>query len=306
MLGRKNADHALFPYYTDDKITESAENTGSKSVFLIKQDGHSLVWEPFSIRSADKYKKQRNLYKSAYGNKILFEEINYDLNLTFQYQWTTSHSYGFVKTSRLINTNSTPIDISMLDGIQNIVPYGVRSSTQNSVSNLVDAYKRNELDKASGIGIFALSAIIVDKPEPSESLKASIAWSVGLENPRYLLSTLQLDDFRKGFPLVEETDIKAEKGAYFVNADVSISAGQTKEWIIVANVNNSVSQLIALSDSIRNDKHLVQKINADIEAGKEQLIQLNAAADGLQLSKDTLKDTRHFANSFQYYARWNI
>ncbi|MFT6355778.1 MAG: hypothetical protein ACJAXD_002774, partial [Cryomorphaceae bacterium] len=27
--GRKNAEHALFPYYSDDKITELAHNTGT-------------------------------------------------------------------------------------------------------------------------------------------------------------------------------------------------------------------------------------------------------------------------------------
>jgi hypothetical protein len=30
--GRKNSEFALFPYYTDDKITESAEFTGSKTI----------------------------------------------------------------------------------------------------------------------------------------------------------------------------------------------------------------------------------------------------------------------------------
>ena len=33
--GRKNAEFALFPYYTDDKITEFADITGSKSIFQI-------------------------------------------------------------------------------------------------------------------------------------------------------------------------------------------------------------------------------------------------------------------------------
>ena len=28
--GRKNSEYALFPYYTDDKITESADITGNK------------------------------------------------------------------------------------------------------------------------------------------------------------------------------------------------------------------------------------------------------------------------------------
>lgn len=33
--GRKNSNYALFPYYTDDKITESSEITGSKTIIRI-------------------------------------------------------------------------------------------------------------------------------------------------------------------------------------------------------------------------------------------------------------------------------
>ncbi len=33
--GRRNADYALFPYYTADKIIDSFDNTGSKSIFQI-------------------------------------------------------------------------------------------------------------------------------------------------------------------------------------------------------------------------------------------------------------------------------
>ena len=34
--GRKDAEHALFPYYTDDKISNSVENTGIKTIFWIE------------------------------------------------------------------------------------------------------------------------------------------------------------------------------------------------------------------------------------------------------------------------------
>ena len=43
--------------------------------------------------------------------------------------------------------------------------------------------KRNELEPNVGLGIYALSSIIVDRAEPSEALKANIAWSVGFDNP---------------------------------------------------------------------------------------------------------------------------
>ena len=91
---------------------------------------------------------------------------------------------------------------------------------QNSRSNLVDAYKKCELESETGIGIYALSAIIVDKAEPSEALKATTVWSAGIDKPKYLLSSLQIDDFRKGLEITQEVDIKAEKGAYFVCSDL--------------------------------------------------------------------------------------
>ena len=200
--GRKNSEFALFPYYTDDKITESAEITGSKSIFQVLKNNETHLWEPFSDRFAGKYKTTRNLYKNEYGNKVLFEEVNHDLELIFQYQWNSTNTFGFIKKSKLINTSTSKVEINVLDGIQNILPYGVGSDLQNASSNLVDAYKRSELEKSSGLGIYALSAIIVDKAEPSEALKANIVWSLGLENSKHLLSSLQLDSFRKQHEIV--------------------------------------------------------------------------------------------------------
>src|SRR6056297_2371436 len=81
--GRKNAEFALFPYYTDDKITELADTTGNKTIFQVTVDGKKKVWEPFAERYRDRYDISRNLYKNLFGNKILFEEINHDLNLKF-------------------------------------------------------------------------------------------------------------------------------------------------------------------------------------------------------------------------------
>ena len=40
--------------------------------------------------------------------------------------------------------------------------------------------KRFELEPETGLGIFALSATLTDQAEPSESLKASVVWQVGL------------------------------------------------------------------------------------------------------------------------------
>ena len=152
--GRKNAENALFPYYTDDKLTELADFTGSKSIFQIHFNNEIFVWEPFSERFSDRYQISRNIYKNTVGNKLIFEEVNHDFGLVFRYQWNTSNQFGFVKKSKLINHSYNNYLIGVLDGIQNIMPFGVGSYLQANTSNLVDAYKRNELHKQSGLGMF--------------------------------------------------------------------------------------------------------------------------------------------------------
>ena len=101
--GRKDRNNALFPYYTDDKIHDYKGLTGSKTYFLVEKNRKTFLWEPFTDNSAKFYKITRNLYKSIYGNKIIFEEINYDLGLSFRYGWYNSEKFGFVKKSSVTN-----------------------------------------------------------------------------------------------------------------------------------------------------------------------------------------------------------
>lgn len=304
--GRKNSEYALFPYYTDDKITESADITGNKSIFKVHKNNKEYMWEPLAIRSLGQYTTTQNLYKNKYGNKIIFEEINHDLELTFRYQWSSSNKFGFVKKSRLINTSDESVRIHLLDGLQNIMPASIGSDIQNQSSNLVDAYKRNELEESTGLGIYALSAILVDKAEASEALKANVVWSLGLENVTYLLSSLQLDNFRSRQSVIQEVDVKAEKGAYFVTSEITLSSNDSKQWMIVANVNQNHSDIARLSKQIKEESSLIDTVNDNIAFGTKRLVELNAASDAIQLSGDSLRDTRHFSNTLFNIMRGGI
>ena len=304
--GRKDSESSLFPYYTDDKITESADITGSKSLFQVYKNNKTYLWEPFSNRFSGIYDVTRNVYKNRYGNKVIFEEINHDLKLSFRYQWNSSNEYGFIKKSTLINNDSVKTKVTVLDGLQNILPSGVASGLQNSSSNLVDAYKKCELESEVGLGIYALSAFIVDKAEPSEALMANIVWSLGIVKPTYLLSSLQLEKFRQGKPIAQEEDIKAEKGAYFISKDIELNPNSDQNWMFIANVNQSITSVNYISDLIRKEKNLAEIVQKDIDLGTQNLVSLSASSDGLQLSEDSLINTRHFANTMFNIMRGGI
>ncbi|MBN1581255.1 MAG: hypothetical protein JXA89_11180 [Anaerolineae bacterium] len=295
--GRRNAELALFPYYTDDRITENAENTGHKAILFITRGNRTHLWKPFSTKYAGLYRIRRNLYKNVYGNKLLFEEVNDDLDVTYCYAWRTSDKYGFVKTVWLRNHSVDRCSVNLVDGLQNLLPYGATTALQSSFSNLLNGYKRNELEPETGIGIFSLSSTLTDLAEPSESLKATTAWQVGFERARYALSSLQLENFERGSAITQETDVRGYRGAYLVNAEFELDGGAEKEWSIIVDVNQDSSDVVSLINTLKKGSSALKtQLERDIDACTVDLVALVANADGLQLSGDHLGATHHFSN----------
>ena len=88
--GRGDADHALFPYRTADKILSQAGGCGARTHLLVERDDRYALWEPW-LGDACLYRTRRNLFKSHFGTAAVFEEINEDLNLRFTWTLTSSN-----------------------------------------------------------------------------------------------------------------------------------------------------------------------------------------------------------------------
>ena len=295
--GRKNADNALFPYYTDDRIHDSRDITGSKTLFKITRENKTYLWEPFSANYRGIYHCRLNIYKNRLGNKLIFEEINDDLGISFQYAWLNADPFGFIKKSQIINHNSENVYVEILDGIQNLLPSGIDRKFQLEYSTLVDGYKKNELLPEAKLGLYMLSSVPVDRAEPSESLTTTIAWSAGLNQATVLLSSTQLNAFRQGKILVQETDVRAERGAYFINAQIDLPPNQPGRWYTVIDLNKTQTEVAELSQFILTTEDIETALEKSIQASSEALQLKIARADGIQLTDDKLNVFRHSANT---------
>ncbi len=305
--GRKDRNNALFPYYTVDKIHDNKGITGSITCLLVDRDEKTFLWEPFSSGSEKIYTIQRNLYKSIYGNKIIFEEINADLGVAFRYGWSNSEKFGFVKKSTITNHNAGSVTMSVLDGIANILPNNVDHDFQNTFSSLLDAYKKSELLEETRLGLYMLSSIPVDRAEPSESLKATTVWSVGLNHgAKVLISNHQVENFKRGQAVETETDIRANRGAYYVSSSVNLKEDASEEWMIVAEVNQESSDVVNLGNTLQTRENIKQLVNADIQKGTSNLKRIVCSADGLQAGNDELSTARHFSNTLFNIMRGGI
>jgi hypothetical protein len=295
--GRVSAEQSLFPYYNDDKLTENSENTGNKAILLVTRTERASLWEPFSARQQGIYPIERNIYKNVASTAVVFEENNLSLGLTYRYAWRTSDTYGLVKTTWLRNTKESACQVELVDGLQNILPANISVVTQNTFSNLLDAYKRSELNLETGLAIFALNSTLTDLAEPSESLLATTVFQLGLEPVDLLLSSVQLDHFRTGLGVTEEKEVRGQRCAYFVHSTVDLAPDTECKWHLVADVCQDSPAIVRLSKSLReNRSNLISAIENDIQSNNSTLQRIVASADGLQVSNHQLRCANHFAN----------
>ncbi len=293
--GRRNPEQALFPYYTDDKITENADHTGAKTIIRLSDSAkRGLPWEPFSDRYMGVYRTKRSIAKSVVGNRLLFMEQNLDLGLTFCYEWMPAGQWGWVRRATLRNDGTEPVSVEMIDGLQNVLPAGVEQKTQNVFSTLVDAYKKTET--LSFATLFRMEAILVDRAEPSESLRCNAVFTLGLPEARLLASSRQLDAFRMQQPIVDEPESKGVRGAALAYTALTLEAGSQRTWYEVCDVALDATEVRARMQRLAQSD-AVEEIEKAVQQTTDNLRAIVGQNDGIQQTADEAGMARHFANT---------
>ncbi len=321
--GRRNPEQVLFPYYTDDKITEGYEQTGPKTILRVQTAQGTKLWEPFSSRQMGTYHIIRSIAKSVTGNRLLFREENVDLGLIFSYEWAPATHLGWVRTAHLSNETDTPITVEVLDGLQNVMPSGVERITQNTFSTLVDGYKRTE-HVGNGMVLFRMEAILVDRAEPSESLRCNTVYTLFPNNNSlpfregmgvgcpitYLCSSAQLDTFRRGGTIQPESESKGVRGAIFAHFTTTIPVKDMSQpltsnlspltselqWHFICDVmQDAVS--VRRSMAFMQQPDAVAQLQSALQTTTANIRQIVAQSDGVQSTADEANDARHFANT---------
>ena len=296
--GRVDADRALFPYETDDKLHRCHPFTGPVTLLRVKDDGGEVtLWEPFRDAGA-RAAVTRNLYKSVLGNRVVFEEIHHELGMTFRYQWAGSDAFGMVRSATLENHGGEPVSVELLDGVLNVIPAGLSQVLTQRMSCLTNAYARAEVDSATGLAVYAMSSRIADQAEPAEALWANVVWGSGLANGRVILDDDALEAFRNSGAMPAASELKGRRAAYLVHAGLTLEPGAAQAWDLVADVHRSQAQAVALRERLNTaaGEDLADTLREALVVADTNLTSNIASADGLQCSADRGATAHHFAN----------
>ncbi|EJL6398044.1 hypothetical protein NMR73_000988 [Vibrio navarrensis] len=294
--GRIRPENALFPYKSVDHIHESAENTGSKTIIRVQQDGRWVLWEPFNRFHDGLYQVERNLYKNSIGDKIVFEELNHTLKLKFQYSWASSEEFGFVRRAQISDLAGQERELDILDGLQNLLPSGAPLAALQTRSALVDAYKWNEQVEGTSLALYTMYAKLSDRAEPAESLLATTVFSIDNDYGQILLSSEQLGAFRCGEPIVNEPLTRGVRGSYLINKTIKLPAGQSKHWLIVADIDKNHCDVRALEQQLATPANVEQQIEASIAQNQQELVALMSGGDAWQVTAEETTFVHHYAN----------
>jgi hypothetical protein len=293
--GRGDSALALFPYETEDRLHVAGGVTGPVTAIRLEGPRGPTLWEPF--RGGSSSQIRRNLYKSVVGNQIIFEEANLELGLVFRYRWSHSERFGFARTSTLSNIGDHPMALSVLDGLVNLLPFGLDPSLYQRVSSLTNAYKRSEVvDPETRLAVYSLESHVVDQPEPAEVLSASIAWSVGFGEADLALNSDLLESFQIGQPREAASLVTGRPGAYLLSGNIALDPGEGQTWLIVADVARDQGQVAGLRDFLRSAPDPGGEMATSVRHGTESLVAIMARSDALQRAGDRVATAHHFAN----------
>lgn len=292
-LGRINADHALLPYDTVDKIHDNIAHTGP--ITLIKVAGNT--WQPLDLQ-AQAPELKRRLSKHVLGTSLVFEEKNGKLGLEFTSSWETSDRYGFIRRCSVKNAGSVAVELEVLDGLRNVLPTGIVVGLQQSYSSLADAYKTSELHAATGLGIYGMTSAISDRPEPQEALKCATIWQRGLPSAAVSLDANHVAQFRRSEAIAPATVMKGKKGSFLVTSKLKLAPGESCSWVTVAEVNQGQREVANLVQwlSSQKDAQVLAALSQDVTQGERELTRILGVSDGLQVGEDRTITAHHLAN----------
>ncbi|TVR36775.1 MAG: hypothetical protein EA388_02835 [Nitriliruptor sp.] len=291
--GRRDADHAILPYETDDRLHRAAGVSGPTTLVTRGSGAARERWQPFARRVDAGC--TRALEKHELGTALTFEEVNAAWGLRIRMTWRPSRAYGWVRQVELTDLDGTGAEVEVVDGLLDLMPAGVDAETERRASNLVDAYKRSETGRWGSAAVYALESRITDRAEPAESLAATLVWSTGFDDCEVHLDERVLEDAWHGRPRPTTPLLTGRRGAYLLRGSVSVPPAGSTSWMMVADTGLGHAQLhdrIATALDPKADTFVA----ADAAVGAHRLAALLRAADGSQRTADEVADAHHLSN----------
>ncbi|HSP29982.1 MAG TPA: hypothetical protein VLN74_15630, partial [Ilumatobacteraceae bacterium] len=267
---------------------------GPLTLLRVETARGTRTWRPFS--AVPQPAVTRSLAKSVVGDSVIFEDRHTELGLTVRYRWSSTERFGFVRTTTVANDGDEPVTIEVLDGVLDVLPFGLDPTLYQRLSNLTHAYKRSELvDPHRRVAVYSLESPVSDRAEPEEVLRATVVWSTGLDGP-ISVGPGTAAEFESGSEPVYHDLVTGSPGAYLMGGTLTIAAGDSATWHLVADVGRDQSDVVGMRHQLASGADMGDELAAAVRDTTERLVGIMAPADAQQRTGDAIACAHHVAN----------
>ncbi len=162
-FGVRNKDGAFLEFYPADKAYQLTASRGFRTFLKITNGHDTLTHEPFQRGAGDDVRQR--LYVTPH--EVGVEEIHPRLGLAIRVDTFTlpeAPLAGLVRQVRLDNTASRAVRVHIVDGLPQVLPYGLSQWGVKFMSRTLEAYMRIE-GVEEGLPFYRLKVWPTDTPQ---------------------------------------------------------------------------------------------------------------------------------------------
>lgn len=165
-FGTKDKDRAIMEFFPANKSWQFVSSHGFRTFIKIKSGKKTILYEPFHNGCLNLNYEISNSMRID-SSKLVIEEDNRTLGIKTCVEYFNIPNDTFAGLSRTVsieNTSNTPKSIEVIDGIPQIVPFGVNNFFLKKLGRTIEAWmKVDNLNK--GIPFYKLQVDPSDRPE---------------------------------------------------------------------------------------------------------------------------------------------
>ncbi len=165
-FGSKDKDHAILEFFPANKSWQLVSLQGFRTFIKISSGKKVVFYEPFHNGFANlgfNFSNRMNI--SSYDLKLEEENSSLGLKVNVEYFTIPNDSYAaLVRIVTIKNTGKSQKELQLLDGLPQIVPFGMNNFLLKELSRTLEAWMIvNNLDK--NVPFYKLAVDPADRPE---------------------------------------------------------------------------------------------------------------------------------------------
>jgi hypothetical protein len=306
-FGTKDRDGAILEFLPANQAYNLTSIKGFRTFLKLKRDRQLIFYEPFreeANRTSDRIftKMTTNPFK------LEIEEVNSSLGIRINISYITIPNEFFAGLARKVtiaNISKKSIEIELIDGLPQVIPFGMTEWCQKHMSRTIEAWMRVS-NIANNAPFYSLKIDPQDRPELEYIERGNFYMAFQVErNKTSLLKPIIDPDIVFGkngdisYPRIFAGDKHPITLSGQKSEGITPSAFTYTKFVIKAGQDKKIVSIIGNTKDVNSVNEILRKIKSDVDYFEQKLSENEDIITRVQNSIFT----KSSSNEFDFYAR---